>query len=301
MTLDMSSELNISAYKNGIKLSPPVSRNHQTLTVADVMSLPLNVYFLNAESRYQSANERMVETLKFLSLKDCIGKSVSHIFNKNSAQSILYNDRTVITSGEPAIREEFGVYSNDKPEHALSIKLPWFNDEDKIVGIIGFSFLLGNCKMTAPIRNALSQFVSMRLVKSKLIDNFLYHGDGFNSVNFTPIEMNIINLMTQQTKIDDISNRLNLLPDIVEFYLENIKMKSNTASSKTDRLTQITSRQKECLFYLVKGLTAKQIAIQTGISPRTVEHCIEAMKIKLNCETRAELIIKGAALLRNLL
>lgn len=54
----------------------------------------------------------------------------------------------------------------------------------------------------------------------------------------------------------------------------------------------ITKRQQDCLHYLVKGMTIKEIAHVLGLSPRTVEHYIEALKVKLNCNSRSQLIAK---------
>ena len=58
----------------------------------------------------------------------------------------------------------------------------------------------------------------------------------------------------------------------------------------------LSQRQLDCLSFLVKGNTIKQIAKQLSLSPRTVEHYLEAAKDKLNCYTRAELIEKGLSI-----
>ncbi len=55
----------------------------------------------------------------------------------------------------------------------------------------------------------------------------------------------------------------------------------------------LTIRQVDCLYYLVKGMTIKQIARELNLSPRTIEHYLDAVKIKLNCISRSELIEKA--------
>jgi DNA-binding CsgD family transcriptional regulator len=57
----------------------------------------------------------------------------------------------------------------------------------------------------------------------------------------------------------------------------------------------LSMRQLECLDLLAKGMTYKQIAANLGLSSRTIEHYIEAIKIKLNCESRHALIAKYMA------
>ena len=52
----------------------------------------------------------------------------------------------------------------------------------------------------------------------------------------------------------------------------------------------LTRRQLDCLYYLVQGKTAKQIAGLLHLSYRTVEHHISAIKTKYGCGSRSELI-----------
>lgn len=52
----------------------------------------------------------------------------------------------------------------------------------------------------------------------------------------------------------------------------------------------ITHRQAECLYYLFRGKTAKQIAKILNLSYRTIEYYIENLKNKFDCKNRTELI-----------
>ena len=62
---------------------------------------------------------------------------------------------------------------------------------------------------------------------------------------------------------------------------------------------QLTKRQADCLFYLTRGMTSKQIAKQLQLSPKTIEHYLINVKAKLDCNNRAELITKGLKLVRH--
>ena len=55
-------------------------------------------------------------------------------------------------------------------------------------------------------------------------------------------------------------------------------------------LIPITKQQTACLKYLAMGFTHKQIAQKMCLAQKTVEHYLNAVKLKLNCKTRAELI-----------
>lgn len=52
----------------------------------------------------------------------------------------------------------------------------------------------------------------------------------------------------------------------------------------------LTLKQEECLFFLVRGKTIKEIAKILALSPRTIERHIEIIKRKLNCRYKSELI-----------
>jgi len=52
----------------------------------------------------------------------------------------------------------------------------------------------------------------------------------------------------------------------------------------------LTEKQENCLFLLVRGKTVKEIAKILNISPRTVEGHLEAIKIKMNCKYKSEII-----------
>ncbi|MDX1901287.1 MAG: helix-turn-helix transcriptional regulator [Gammaproteobacteria bacterium] len=54
----------------------------------------------------------------------------------------------------------------------------------------------------------------------------------------------------------------------------------------------LTSRQAHCLYHLAKGKTIKQIASALTLSPRTVEHYLEVIKLKWKCEHRHQMIEK---------
>lgn len=54
----------------------------------------------------------------------------------------------------------------------------------------------------------------------------------------------------------------------------------------------LSKREKECLYYLTKGMALKQIARVLNLSPRTIEHHVESVKLKLGCFSRAHLVEK---------
>ena len=52
----------------------------------------------------------------------------------------------------------------------------------------------------------------------------------------------------------------------------------------------LSVRESECLFYLMRGKTAKEIGVKLSLSPRTVEAYIENIKMKMGCMLKGDLI-----------
>lgn len=54
----------------------------------------------------------------------------------------------------------------------------------------------------------------------------------------------------------------------------------------------LSKREAEYLFHLIHGKTAKEIAQNLGVSPRTVESSINNIKLKIGATSKSELAQK---------
>ncbi len=63
----------------------------------------------------------------------------------------------------------------------------------------------------------------------------------------------------------------------------------------TDTIEQfdISKRQLECLYYLIRGKSSSEVGAILALSKRTVETHIENIKTKLNCKTKSQIIEKA--------
>jgi len=61
---------------------------------------------------------------------------------------------------------------------------------------------------------------------------------------------------------------------------------------QNEQTVELTQRESEILFYLLRGLSAKRSGIILDLSHRTVEKYIERIKHKFKCSTKDELILK---------
>ncbi len=67
-------------------------------------------------------------------------------------------------------------------------------------------------------------------------------------------------------------------------------------SLENTNYVDLSARETECLNYLLRGKTAKEIAVITQLSVRTIEGYLKKIKIKLNCNSKSTLISKALRL-----
>lgn len=82
-------------------------------------------------------------------------------------------------------------------------------------------------------------------------------------------------------------------------YVEGVQKKQFTlALAGNDIISDLglSERQHQCLFFLIRGKSAKQIAALLSISPKTVESHIEVVNMKFDTYLKSELIEKAIGL-----
>lgn len=114
------------------------------------------------------------------------------------------------------------------------------------------------------------------------------------SEDATIVDDNFIKGISYKAPVRLRSNKIVGVMGLSMIVRENIGLQADTLLIETG--VRITKRQNECLYYLVKGMTMKQIAAALKLSPRTIEHYIENLKIKFDCSSRIDLIAKALQL-----
>jgi DNA-binding CsgD family transcriptional regulator len=80
-------------------------------------------------------------------------------------------------------------------------------------------------------------------------------------------------------------------PKMFEYFLKQISFEKYCLGQQYGN-NYFTPREAQCVYYLLKGYTAKQVALALNISSRTVEYYIDTIKLKLNTRTKSQAIIK---------
>ena len=229
--VSLHEDLKIFLYKQGVMLLRPDQADKGSLQVINTGSgistlhnLPFNVYVKNHDHQIQYGNFPVLKTLDYTSMKDILGKTIFDRIDKDFAHQIYKNNNNVIYQERPFILDEEGIKIKDGTHiNSLSIKVPWYSEDGKLAGILGFG-LIANRDAYA---QAINQLLSMKLFPAYSSKQFKTAGKFYKSHYFTSIELNILHLSARGKTAKDTAAMLSLSKRTVEHYIENIKQKLN--------------------------------------------------------------------------
>jgi DNA-binding CsgD family transcriptional regulator len=226
-TIDASEQLLFQRFGHGIKLIKPKSAHaNKSLIVDDVLRMPINIYFSNSNGITEKCNEVCAFSCGYDSINEAIGKSPFDSPNVKREYNLLCirNNREIMASNRLKFIEEEVYRTDDSGFQTLSIKLPWYDGDNKTIGIVGCSIVIGQ----QPLAESLSTLMQLGLLKPNL--DFANNsppltGRQIGDVYFSKREFECLSLLTRGKSARDIGNMLGLSHRTVEQYLASIKFK----------------------------------------------------------------------------
>lgn len=233
--LDTSNELLICRFNQGIKLVRPDEikfdaahlTNH---TLGSIQQLPFSFYLLDLDGATKKMNSEGVEICGFESVEHSIGKTIGEVSKKESAIQMLNNCHEVINSHNVKIFDEENWRKDGERQHFLSVKSPWYDQSNKIVGICGFTVAIGKHSLA----NSLSIITDLGLLnpQKQIADPFADQANGLNlnafhlkGINLTKRERECLCLTVKGYTAKRIARELDISHRTVEEYITNIRIK----------------------------------------------------------------------------
>lgn len=236
--LDTSSELLIYRHGGGIKLVRPEDQCKQNKlpgsyytghTVGSCLDLNCCVYFGNVESQAQRINDIDAALVGSSSADTVIGKDAYSFMTKENAANSIQQDIKAMSENKTLIFEDTYIWE-DKPLQAIAgIKSPWYDSENRIVGVFGVCFMLDKQSIT-DFLSGVSQLGLLAPTKFFSKENTLLSGSQVDEVYLSKRETEVLRQIALGKSARVVGATLGISQRTVESHLENIKAKLNVYS-----------------------------------------------------------------------
>jgi DNA-binding CsgD family transcriptional regulator len=220
--LDVTDDLRVLRSTNGIVLMRPdaltFSNHYDTgYTVKSVLQLPCNVYFYDVNNCFKALNDACGEACGFESASAALNQSLLKTAVTESANIIIKNNQDTLNSNKINIIEEELTLPHKFCGQGLTIKSPWYNQNNQVIGIFGLTVVSGKQRLDQ---------VLLKIADLGLL-NPLYLKSFSNQKYFSKRENEIIQFILRRLSAKEIGKILSISARTVEKHIENIKCKLN--------------------------------------------------------------------------
>lgn len=101
--------------------------------------LPNFVFVKDTKRRFVIVNQAIVQAVGAASPQDLIGKTDHDLFPKAIADTFEHDDQIVMRTGRPLLNQEETIVDRGFKRWVSTNKVPWYNSEGKIIGVLGIS------------------------------------------------------------------------------------------------------------------------------------------------------------------
>ncbi|WP_282144162.1 PAS domain-containing sensor histidine kinase [Cellulophaga baltica] len=147
--------------------------------------LPLNVFVKDLESKKILVNQSECDYLNLTS-EELIGKSDFDLYDHDVAQVSRDEDLKILSNLEPMLGvETINIRKDGKQTNFLTSKIPLFNEDNDVVGLIGFSLDITQIKQK---EEQLTRLINVSALQNKKLLNFAHivsHNLRSHTANFS--------------------------------------------------------------------------------------------------------------------
>ncbi len=102
-------------------------------------NIPINVFWKDTDSNFLGVNAISLKEMELENESDVIGKSDFDFYDKNDAEKYRADEVAIMLSGKTKLNYEEGHIRKGKKRYYVSNKLPIFDENKNVIGIVGTS------------------------------------------------------------------------------------------------------------------------------------------------------------------
>lgn len=102
-------------------------------------NIPINVFWKDTDSNFLGVNAISLEEMSLEHEREVIGKSDFDFYDKKDAEKYKADEEAIMLSGKPKLNYQESHIKNGEKRCYLSNKIPFFDENNKVIGIVGTS------------------------------------------------------------------------------------------------------------------------------------------------------------------
>ncbi|HEY9170386.1 MAG TPA: PAS domain S-box protein [Lutibacter sp.] len=102
-------------------------------------NIPINVFWKDTDSNFLGVNAITLKEMELENESDVIGKSDFDFYDKKDAEKYRADEVAIMLNGKPKLNYEEGHIRKGKKRYYVSNKLPIFDENKNVIGIVGTS------------------------------------------------------------------------------------------------------------------------------------------------------------------
>lgn len=235
-----------------------MSSPQQSVTTVFTAEMPEFVFWKNEKFEFIGCNLNFAKACGFDKPQDLIGKTDFDMpWKVKESKHFREDDYYILTQGN----SKFNIHETMRQARKNAIiktsKIPLLNKNGRVFGVGGYF-----TEIVEPIDNV-SKYACVNQASSNAV-----------------------------TVFSNTDKKILSFTDILDRLRTAFHVPLRRRHMLIDNCTPVSTRELQCIFYLLNGDTAKKIAENMNITPKTAESYLESIKTKLNCQTKSELIRK---------
>ncbi|MBR9853414.1 MAG: PAS domain-containing protein [Algicola sp.] len=257
-------------------LSETKIQEHQQLLTTLVDSLPLNVYVKDLKTRKILVNKSECNYLG-KKAEEIIGKTDFDLYDEEIARVSWEEDISVMKNLSPIIGKETINILNGKATNYLTSKIPYFDIEGKVCGLIGVSLDITSMKRKEEQLRDLIKVTSMQNQKLISFAHIVSHNLRSHSANFSML-LEFLNSEKNPEERQRIIKMLSKASDNLLETLGNLNqvVDINTKTSETKRPLKLRQNIISVLGNLAALLEKNDSEIINNVSEAIEVNCVPA-------------------------